>query len=92
MVSDRGYIYEPRVNTGGNPSFLEYCADNDILNLYRPSTGEMAFVYNGQTDRLEQIQNNHDKTMATNSGRVPTFLRAASENTHTFKGIFKFFG
>ena len=92
VVADRGYIYRARVNTGDNPSFLEYCEANDILPLYRPNTGEMAFTYDRQADSLEQIQDNHDKTMAANSGRVPTFLRSASENTHLFKRIFKYFG
>ena len=92
LVSDRGYIHRPRVNTGNNPTLLEYCEENDILALYRPNTGEMAFTYDRETDRLEQIQNNHDKTQAANSGRIATFLRAASENAHLFKRIFKFFG
>lgn len=92
MVFDKGYVYQPRVNTGSNPTLIEYCHRNDILPLYRSETGGMAFVYNRQTDRLEQIQNNPDDYRAANSGRITTFLRPASENAHTFKNQYRFFG
>ena len=92
MVADRGYIYRPRVNTGSNPTLLEYCERHDILALYKPMVGEMALVYNPETDLFEQIQNNPDPTLAANTGRVITFLRPGSEQTHTFKNQFKNFG
>ena len=80
MVFDKGYVYQPRVNTGSNPTLIEYCHRNDILPLYRSETGGMAFVYNRQTDRLEQIQNNPDDYRAANSGRITTFLRPEFKN------------
>ena len=80
------------VNTGSNPTLLEYCERHDILAHYKPMVGEMALVYNPETDLFEQIQNNPDPTLAANTGRVITFLRPGSEQTHTFKNQFKNFG
>jgi hypothetical protein len=88
---DRGYVYQPRVNTGSHPTLLEYCQQNDILPLYRAQTGEFRFTFNRQTNLLEQVPHNNDETIAANSGRIATYLRAASENTHTFKRGFKLF-
>ena len=51
----------------------------------------MGFAYNRQTNLLEQTDNNQNETIAVNSGRLATFLRASSENAHTFKRIYKFF-
>lgn len=83
---DRGYVYEPRnVNTRGNPSFVEYCDQNDILLLTRVRTGESAFEFNSSSGLLEQVQNNTDPTRAANTGRIATFIRAGSENMHTIK-------
>ena len=88
---DRGYVYQPNVNRGSNPSLLEFCQRNNVLPLYRAKTGEMAFEYDPQTDLLHQVQNNQNETRAANSGRIATYLRAASENAHTFKQMFKYF-
>ena len=88
---DRGYLYQPNVNTGNNPSLLQYCEDNDILPLYRASTGEMAFIYDPATDLLEQIQHNQDITMAANGGRLATYLRTGSEQAHLCKHQYKYF-
>ena len=87
---DRGYTYVPHnVNTRSNPTFPEYCAAKDILLLTRVKTGDSAFVFNPATGFLDQIQNNEDPTRAVNSGRLATFIRAASENMHLFKvGLF----
>ena len=92
LVVDKGYIHQPNVNTGSNPTLLEYCQTNNILPLYRANTGDMAFNYNPETDLLEQIQNNPDPTLAVNGGRVVTFARAGAENTHVFKKQYKYFG
>ena len=89
---DRGYKYQPNINTHGNPTLLEFCAAHDILPLYRTAVGEMAFVYNADTELLEQIQNNHDPTLAANGGRIATFLRWGSETAHLFKRMFQYFG
>ena len=88
---DRGYKFLDRVNTGNNPNLIEVCADLDILPLYRTAVGEMAFVYNADTDLLEQIQNNRDPTLAANGGRIATFLRTGSEQTHLFKRQYQYF-
>lgn len=92
VVVDRGYIYEPNVNVGNNPTFQAYCQDNDILLIYRSKPGEMAFRFNQNTGLIEQYPNNRDETRAVNSGRFGTFLRAASENAHTLKNNYKYFG
>ena len=92
LNADRGYIYQPNVNRGSNPTYLEYCNANDILPLYRPQLGQYAFMYDRSTDRLIQVQNNRDPTRAVNSGRVTTYLRAASENAHTFKNRLQYLG
>ena len=89
---DKGYIHQPNINTGSNPTLLEYCQTNNILPLYRANTGDMTFNYNPETDIIEQIQNNPDPTLAVNGGRVVTFSRAGAENTHVFKKQYKYFG
>ena len=88
---DNGYVYQPNVNQGTNPSLLDYCQQNDILPLFRTKVGRFAFIFNRQTNLLEQVQNNRDETRAANSARIATYLRAASENAHTFKQIYKYF-
>ena len=85
-------MYRPNVNTGTNPSLLDYCEQNDILPVYRSNVGEMSFTFNRQTGLLEQEHHNTDETKAVNSGRVGTMLRAASESTHTLKQIYPFLG
>ena len=83
---DRGYTYTPHnVNTQSNPSFPDYCAQNDILLLTRYRDGECAFEYNPVTDMLEKVDGNNDKTRTVNSGRLATVNRCASENMHTIK-------
>ena len=92
IVFDRGYKHQPNVDRQGNPTLIEFCRDNDVLPLYRANNGEMAFVYNPQTDLLDQIENNRNETFTANSGRVPTYLRAGAECTHCLKSQFKYFG
>ena len=88
LVMDRGYVYRPNVNTGSNPSVLEYCQNNDILSIFRPNRGEPVFLYNNRTQLLEKV-NASDDTKSANTGRLATLLRAASENAHLFKMQYK---
>ena len=41
---DRGYIYQAHnVNTGNNPTMLEFCLQNDVLPLFRTIVGDQCF-------------------------------------------------
>ena len=92
VAVDRGYVYRPNVNIGTNPTFQQYCEDNDILLIFRCNPGDMAFTYDLQSQVLLPIQRNRDATLAANTGRIGTFIRAASENAHTLKMNYKYFG
>ena len=92
LVFDQGYVYQPNVNRGSNPTLLEYCEDNDILPIYRVKPGGFGFSYNRETELLERTPNNGDETRASNTGRVNTYLRAMSEGTHgAMKNGYKMF-
>ena len=44
LVVDRGYLFDaPNVDTGDNPSVVEFCEENDVLLLYRSMVGEQCF-------------------------------------------------
>ena len=46
LVVDRGYVVIPHnVNIGDNPTFLQFCEENDVLPLFRSNVGEQCFRY-----------------------------------------------
>ena len=67
LVFDRGFVYIPRnVNTGTNPTPVEWCRQNNVQTLWRFKTGEKAFRYDRSQDVLEEVHHNDDETLAAN--------------------------
>ena len=67
LVWDRGFICIPHnVSRGCNPTPVDWCRDNDVQCIWAFKVGEKCFEYNEQTDILEEVTDNQDKTKANN--------------------------
>ena len=67
LVWDRGFIYIPHnVNRGTSPTPEDWCRANDVQCIWAFKVGEKCFEYDEQTDTLEEVPNNDDKTKANN--------------------------
>ena len=67
LCTDRGFIYIPHnVNLGTNPTPEDWCRENNVQCIWAFKVGEKCFHYNEQTDILEEVHDNQDKTQANN--------------------------
>lgn len=67
LVWDRGFIYIPHnVNRGTDPTPVDWCRANNVQCIWTFKVGEKCFEYNEETDILEEVPENEDKTKANN--------------------------
>ena len=82
LCVDRGYPFKSSVNTGNNPTVIDWTDRNNVLMFWPFKANERAFHFDMEKNELEIINDNRDGVRALNSGRVCTYLRRGIENFH----------